>query len=56
MASYVAYFVKQTATDQFQKDESLSNFSLRLRNGLEVAAEGVGMSKDAVATWVKYFQ
>ena len=56
MASYVAYFVNQTATDQFQKDETLSNFSLRLRNGLEVAAEGVGMSKDAVATWVKYFQ
>ena len=56
MANYVAYFVNQTATDQFQKDETLSNFSLRLRNGLEVAAEGVGMSKDAVATWVKYFE
>ena len=56
MANYVTYFVNQTATDQFQKDETLSNFSLRLRNGLEVAAEGVGMSKDAVATWVKYFE
>jgi hypothetical protein len=56
MASYVTYFVNQTATDQFQKDETLSNFGLRLRNGLEVAAEGVGMSKDAVATWVKFFE
>jgi hypothetical protein len=55
MASYVTYFVNQTATDQFQKDETLSNFSLRLRNGLEVAAEGLGMSKDAVEGWVKFF-
>lgn len=56
MASYVTYFVNQTATDQFEKDETLSNFGLRLRNGLEVAAAGLGMSKDAVESWVKYFK
>jgi hypothetical protein len=55
MASYVAYFVDKAATDQFQKDGTLSNFGLTLRNGLEVAAMALGMSKDAVATWVKYF-
>jgi hypothetical protein len=55
MSNYVGYFVNKAATDQFQKDGSLSNFSLTLRNGLEVAAMALGMSKDAVATWVKYF-
>ena len=55
MSRYVGYFVDKAATDQFQKDGSLSNFGLTLRNGLEVAATALGMSKDAVATWVKYF-
>ena len=55
MSKYVAFFVNKAGTDQFQKDGSLSNFGLTLRNGLEVAATALGMSKDAVATWVKYF-
>jgi hypothetical protein len=55
MSNYVAFFVNKAGTDQFQKDGSLSNFGLTLRNGLEVAATALGMSKDAVATWVKYF-
>ena len=55
MASYVSYFVQQAAKDQFWEEKALSHFCLNLRNGLEVAAEGLGMSKTAVETWVKYF-
>lgn len=55
MTTYVSYFVGQAAKDQFWQQSALSRFSLTLRNGLEVAAAGLGMSKDAVATWVKYF-
>jgi hypothetical protein len=55
MATYVSYFVQQAAKDQFWQEKALSHFCLNLRNGLEVAAEGLGMSKTAVETWVKYF-
>lgn len=56
MTTYVSYFVGQAAKDQFWQQSALSRFSLTLRNGLEVAAAGLGMSKDAVDTWVKYFK
>jgi hypothetical protein len=55
MATYVSYFVQQAAKDRFWQEKALSHFCLNLRNGLEVAAEGLGMSKTAVETWVKYF-
>lgn len=56
MATYVSHFVDQAAKDRFWQESTLSRFGLSLRNGLEVAAEGLGMSKSAVDTWVKYFK
>jgi hypothetical protein len=55
MASYVSYFVQQAAKDQFWEEGALSHFGLNLRNALEIAAEGLGMSRTAVQSWVKYF-
>ncbi len=56
MATYVSYFVQQAARDQFWQQSALAQFELTLRNGLETAAVGLGMSKDAVQAWVKYFK
>jgi hypothetical protein len=55
MTSYVSYFVQQAAKDDFWQEKALARLSLNLRNGLEVAAEGLGMSKTAVESWVKFF-
>ena len=56
MSSYVSQFVQQVAIDRFYDDRTLAHFALSLRNLLEVAATGVGMSTTAVGTWVKYFK
>jgi len=51
--SYVNYFKEQAGKSQFWQERALTQFSLKLRNFLEVAAVGLGMSKDAVDSWVK---
>lgn len=55
MESYISYFVQQAARDQFWRQSTLARLGLTLRNGLETTAVGLGMSKDAVQAWVKYF-
>jgi hypothetical protein len=52
MADYVKEFVDQAAQDHFWQERTLQAFSLHLRNFLETAAIGLGMSKDAVHGWV----
>lgn len=52
MADYVKEFVDQAAQDHFWQEKTLQAFSLHLRNFLETAAIGLGMSKDAVHGWV----
>lgn len=55
MVSFVSYFKNQAAKDRFWEESALSHFSVELRNGLAIAATGLGMSKDAVSMWVKFF-
>jgi len=52
MADYVKEFEDQAARDHFWEEKTLEAFSLHLRNFLETAAIGLGMSKDAVHGWV----
>lgn len=52
MADYVKEFVDQAAQDHFWEEKTLQAFSLKLRNFLETAAIGLGMSKDAVHGWI----
>lgn len=52
MADYVKEFVDQAAQDHFWEEKTLQAFSLKLRNFLETAAVGLGMSKDAVHGWI----
>lgn len=52
MSDYVAEFVDQAAKDHFWEAITLEVFSLHLRNFLETAAVGLGMSKTAVDGWV----
>jgi hypothetical protein len=56
MTDYVTEFVNQVAQETFWKPDTLADFALGLRNGLETSAVGLGMSKDAVATWISYFK
>ena len=56
MATYVANFVSQAGQDHFWQESTLGQFALSLRNSLETAAVGLGMSKTAVDSWIKYFQ
>jgi hypothetical protein len=54
--SYVAEFVHQAAQDRFWQPNTLQDFALSLRNVMETAANGLGMSQEAVLTWVQYFK
>jgi hypothetical protein len=54
MVDYVNNFVSQVSQETFWQPNTLANFSLSLRNVLETSANGLGMSKDAVASWVHY--
>jgi hypothetical protein len=54
MADYVKQFVDQAAQDHFWEARTLAAFSLTLRNALETAAIGFGLSQDAVQKWVHY--
>ncbi|HEY0785933.1 MAG TPA: hypothetical protein VGD62_08670 [Acidobacteriaceae bacterium] len=54
MADYVADFKQRVAREQFWAPETLAAFSLSLRNVLETAAIGLGMSQDAVHSWVQF--
>ena len=54
--SYVNEFVQQAAQDRFWKTDTLQAFSLSLRNLLETAATGLGMSQTAVSSWVTFFK
>ena len=54
MADYVKQFVDQAAQDHFWEARTLAAFSLTLRNPLETAAIGFGLSQDAVQKWVHY--
>ncbi|HTZ89986.1 MAG TPA: hypothetical protein VMA71_06585 [Alloacidobacterium sp.] len=56
MDSYVAEFVSQAAQGQFWQPNALQAFALSLRNVLETAATGLGMSQTAVMSWVKFFK
>lgn len=53
MNSYVAEFVLQASRDQFWNQRALEQLSLQLRNLMEVAATGLGMSQEAVESWLK---
>lgn len=53
MSSYVQYFVDQTSRDRFWDERALEALSLQLRNLMEVAASGLGLSRDAVESWLK---
>lgn len=53
MNSYVAEFVLQASRDQFWNQRALEQLSLQLRNLMEVAATGLGMSREAVESWLK---
>jgi hypothetical protein len=54
MVDYVNNFVSQVSQETFWQRNTLADFSLSLRNVLETSANGLGMSKDAVASWVHY--
>jgi hypothetical protein len=54
MTSYLSQFVAQVGKDVFWKPDTLSSLSLGLKNVLEVAAVGLGMSQTAVSDWIKY--
>jgi hypothetical protein len=54
METYVESFVSQVAQDRFWEQSSLAVFALNLRNSLETAAVGLGMSKTAVDGWIKF--
>ncbi|HUK47383.1 MAG TPA: hypothetical protein VLW06_07325 [Terriglobales bacterium] len=56
MADYVSTFVALASRERFWQPSMLETFTLELRNFLEVAASGVGMSQDAVQSWVRYFR
>lgn len=56
MADYVGKFVRQAAQDRFWQPNTLAAFTLSLRNLLETAATGLGMSQEAVKSWVNYFK
>ena len=56
MQSYVAEFVSQAAQDHFWQTNTLQAFALSLRNVLETAATGLGMSQVAVSSWVKFLK
>jgi hypothetical protein len=56
MEDYVKEFVDQAAKDHFWEAKTLAAFSLGLRNTLETAAVGLGMSQDAVGGWVRFFK
>lgn len=43
-------FVKQAAQERFWEEGTLAQFELTLRNILETAAVGLGMSKDTVGS------
>jgi hypothetical protein len=53
---YVTAFVHQAAQDRFWQPNALQSFALSLRNVLETAATGLGMSQQAVNSWVQYFK
>jgi hypothetical protein len=54
MADYVTSFKNQVAQQQFWQPQALSAFALTLRNLLETAATGLGMSQDAVKSWIQF--
>ena len=56
MEAYVRQFVAQVAQNRFWEAQTLASFSLKLRNVLEVAATGLGMSQDAVKSWIQYLK
>jgi hypothetical protein len=56
MGDYVGKFVQQVAQDHFWQARTLADFALTCRNVLETAAIGLGLSKNAVSTWVQYFK
>jgi hypothetical protein len=56
MDDYVSQFVSQAAQDRFWDAKMLDNFRLTLRNLLETAAIGVGLSQDAVKSWITFFK
>jgi hypothetical protein len=52
MEAYVSEFVRQAAQQDFSKARALPSFELKLRNLLEVTANGLGLSNAAVKSWV----
>lgn len=56
MEDYVSRFVNQVSGDHFWKSDTLSDFALALRNALETAAVGLGLSRDAVKSWVQFYK
>ena len=56
MDSYIGEFKNQAAQGRFWQPNTLQAFALSLRNVLETAATGLGMSQTAVKSWVEYFK
>lgn len=56
MADYVSKFTIQVSHAQFWQASAMGNFALGLRNLLETAANGLGMSQDAVKSWIQFFK
>ncbi|WP_433972775.1 hypothetical protein [Tunturiibacter lichenicola] len=54
VADYVAKFAVQAAEERSWKQEALADFSLGLRNILETAAIGLGMSQQAIKGWINF--
>lgn len=52
MSDYVAEFIDQAAKDHFWEAITLEAFELHMRNFLETAAVGLGMSRTAVDAWI----
>jgi hypothetical protein len=56
MSAYVQQFVDQASQEHYWQASAVADFALTLRNVLETAAAGLGMSKDAVQGWIKFFR
>jgi hypothetical protein len=56
MTADVASFVDQAGKTNFWEKDALGSFELNLRNLLETASTGLGLSKEAVKSWINYFE
>jgi hypothetical protein len=53
MTSYMNEFVRQTSQEEFWNEPAMEVLILKLRNMLEVAADGLGLSREQVKPWLE---